>query len=204
MAEGSDAGFPDPDVAGRRRAVADLPWTCLRQIHGSRVVRVDGPGEGAGAKADAAVTTESGVALAVLTADCAPVALASPEGVVGVAHAGWKGLLAGVVEETVRAMRQLGATRVVAAIGPCIHAECYEFGADDLDRVAARLGDGVRGRSRRGLPALDLPAAVDVVLRTCDAELVATVDSCTACSTEYWSWRARQERHRQATVVWRA
>jgi YfiH family protein len=204
MAEGSDAEVPDPGVAGRRQAVVDLPWTCLRQVHGARVVRVDGPGDGAGAEADAAVTTESGVALAVLTADCAPVALASPEGVIGVAHAGWKGLLAGVVEETVRAMRQLGATRVVAARGPCIHAECYEFGADDLDRVAARLGDGVRSRSGHGLPALDLPSAVDAALRTSDAELVAAVESCTACSTEYWSWRARQDRHRQATVVWRA
>jgi len=184
--------------------VVALPWTWLRQVHGARVVRVELPGQGAGAEADAAVTTESGVALAVLTADCAPIALASPEGVIGVAHAGWRGLLAGVVEETVTVMRQLGATRVVAARGPCIHAECYEFGADDLDLIAARLGDGVRGRSRGGETALDLPAAVDAALRQCDAELVATVDSCTACSSEYWSWRARQDRHRQASVVWRA
>ena len=91
-----------------------------------------------------------GCALAVLTADCAPVALASPEGVFGVAHAGWRGLVAGVLERTVDAMRALGATEIGAVLGPCIRAECYEFGPADLDRVAARLGDGVRATTAVG------------------------------------------------------
>ena len=76
-----------------------------------------GPGEGAGEVADAAVCATPGCAIAVLTADCAPVVLDSPEGVFGVAHAGWVGLTAGVLERTVEEMRALGATESRAVLG---------------------------------------------------------------------------------------
>jgi YfiH family protein len=194
-----------PDVAARRRAVVDLPWTWLRQVHGTDVVRVTGPGDGAGTRADAAVTAAAGTALAVLTADCAPVALASPEGVIGVAHAGWRGVLAGVVEATVEEMRALGAATVHAVVGPCIHAGCYAFGAAELDAVAARLGDSVRAVTTDGRPALDLPAAVRTALSNAGVrpEHRHEVDVCTACSAGHFSWRARKEQQRQAAVVWR-
>ena len=191
------------DVAERRRAVVDLPWTWLRQVHGTEVVRVDEPGGGAGARADAAVTDRPGCALAVLTADCAPVALASPEGVIGVAHAGWRGVAAGVVEATVAEMRALGAAEVSAAIGPCIRPGCYEFGAGELDEVAARLGDGVRATTTGGRPALDLPNAVRSALARAGVDDVTDVGTCTACSPQHYSWRARKEQQRQAAVVWR-
>jgi YfiH family protein len=191
------------DVAARRRAVVDLPWTWLHQVHGAGVVRVSTPGEHAGTKADAAVTAEAGCALAVLTADCAPVALASTEGVIGVAHAGWRGAGAGVLEATVAAMRELGATDVKAVIGPCIHAECYEFGAAELDQLAGRLGDAVRAATTEGRLALDLPAAVRSALQRAGVETIDDVDVCTACSSDHYSWRARNESARQATVVWR-
>jgi YfiH family protein len=193
-----------PDVAARRRAVIDLPWTWLRQVHGARVVRVAAPGDNAGAQADAAVTAEAGCALAVLTADCAPVALASPEGVIGVAHAGWRGLVAGVLEATVAEMRALGATHIEAVLGPCIHAGCYEFGAGDLDAVAARFGDTVRATTDAGTPALDVPAAVRAALAGVGIAPagITDVDVCTACSAEHFSWRARREQQRQAVVVW--
>jgi YfiH family protein len=191
------------DVAARRRAVVDLPWTWLHQVHGAGVVRVSTPGEHAGTKADAAVTAEAGCALAVLTADCAPVALASTEGVIGVAHAGWRGAGAGVLEATVAAMRELGATDVKAVIGPCIHAECYEFGAAELDQLAGRLGDVVRAATTEGRLALDLPAAVRSALQRAGVETIDDVDVCTACSADHYSWRARNESARQATVVWR-
>ena len=192
-----------PDVAARRRAVVDLPWTWLHQVHGAGVMRVGSPGDHAGTKADAAVTAEAGCALAVLTADCAPVALASGEGVIGVAHAGWRGVAAGVIEATVAEMEALGATGIEAAIGPCIHAGCYEFGPADLDEVAARLGDGVRATTRRGTPALDLPAAVGAALARAGVERIDDAGVCTACSPDHFSWRARRETQRQATVVWR-
>jgi YfiH family protein len=192
-----------PEVAARRRAVVDLPWTWLRQVHGDGVVRVAFPGDGAGSTADASVTVLEGSALAVLVADCAPVALASPEGVVGVAHAGWNGVLAGVLQRTVKEMRALGATDVHALIGPCIGPECYEFGVDHLARFSDRFGDTVVARTARGTPALDLRQAVRAALAGQGVEDVDDVGICTACSADHYSWRARRERERQAVLVWK-
>jgi copper oxidase (laccase) domain-containing protein len=149
------------------------------------------------------VSAVPGVALAVLTADCAPVAFASPEGVIGVAHAGWRGLIAGVVGATVSAMRRLGATSIVASIGPCIHSECYAFGPADLDAMASVFGPTVRSVTSDGRVALDVPTTVRVAVERAGALLVADAGVCTACSNQHWSWRARQDRHRQATVAWR-
>ena len=193
----------DPKVTARRRAVVDRPWTWLRQTHGADVVDVRAPGDGAGARADAAVSSEAGCVLAVLAADCAPVALASPEGVIAVAHAGWMGLQAGVLERTVERMRDLGATDVRAILGPCIRAACYEFGAEHLDRLARRLGDGVRAVTSTGTPALDLAAGVRSALAASGVADVDDVERCTACDPGYFSWRARREMQRHAVVVWR-
>jgi hypothetical protein len=192
-----------PEASRRRRAVVDRPWTVLRQVHGAEVIVVERPGDALGRAGDACVSRVGGVALAVLTADCAPVAFASPEGVIGVAHAGWRGLVAGVVEETVAAMRTLGAGTVHAALGPCIRQECYAFGPADLDLAVGRLGEGVRGRTSDGSPALDIAAGVAEALRQAGAELVWDSGVCTACSRDHWSWRARGDTARQATVVWR-
>lgn len=110
----------------------------LKQVHGARVVPVTTPWpEGAGAEADALVTATPGLALGVITADCAPVLFADPAGVIGAAHAGWRGAVAGVLEATLDAMRALGATRVAAVIGPCIGAASYEVGPDLRDAVLA-------------------------------------------------------------------
>ena len=195
---------PTDVLRARRRAVADghARWTWLRQVHGSTVVRVTSPGEHAGHEADAAVTTVSGAPLAVRTADCAGVALVAPAGVIGVAHAGWRGLAAGVLEATVDAMRDLGAQDIEAAVGPLIHPECYEFGADDLDAVAARLGERVRGRTEDGEPALDLPGGVQTVLRRLGVELPAGTGPCTAHDDRWFSHRARRDPERQAVVAW--
>ena len=191
------------EVEARRRTVVDLPWTWLRQVHGSRVVRVTAPGDCAGEVADAAVCTTAGAAVAVLTADCAPVVLDSPEGVFAVAHGGWVGLTNGVLERTVEEMRALGATEIAAVLGPCIRVECYEFGPDDLDRVASRLGDTVRGCTPSGAPALDMAAAVREALGRAGIDRLHDVGVCTACSPDHYSWRSRGEQQRQATVVWR-
>ncbi len=153
---------------------------------------------------DALVSAGTADRLTMVTADCAAIALGSDEGVFAAVHAGWRGLLAGVVEATAATMRTLGATAVRGAVGPTIHAECYEFGPADLDTVAARLGDGVRGRTASGRPALDLPAAVGVALDRAGIEPVPGVDACTACSGSYYSHRARGDTPRQALVVWSA
>jgi YfiH family protein len=183
---------------GDMRKAPDPAWTVLQQVHGADVVVVDAPGACTGAAADAAVTAVPGARLAILTADCAPVALASPEGVVAAVHAGWRGLHAGVVEAAAARMRELGATRIEAALGPCIHAECYEF-AD----VADWFDDEVRGTTASGTPALDVPAAVRAALRRADVEPAHDEDACTACRGDrYFSHRARGEVERQAMVVW--
>src|SRR4051794_15643564 len=128
------------DVEQRRRAVVDRPWSWVRQVHGVHVVLVDEPGGGAGEKGDALVTSAPGTALAILTADCAPVAMCGDNGSIAAVHAGWRGLVGGVIEAAAEALRASGADGVVAALGPCIHAECYQFSPADLDAVAARLG----------------------------------------------------------------
>jgi polyphenol oxidase len=193
----------DPAVAARRRAVCDLPWSWLRQVHGARVVAVDEPGAGAGEAADASVTAAGGAALAVLTADCAPVAIVAAEGIAAVAHAGWRGLTAGVLERTAEAVREAGGTELRAALGPCIHVECYEFGGDEMQAVVDRLGVGVRGVTVDGRMALDLPAGVRTALHEAGIDDVDDVDVCTSCSADHWSHRARGDTARQALVLWK-
>ncbi len=154
------------------------------------------PGEHAGVEADAAFTTRSGCTLAVRTADCVPVVLIG-DGAVGVVHAGWRGLAAGVIEATAAAMGGVAE----AHVGPHIRRGCYEFGTSDLDTVAAALGDRVRATTTWGTPALDLTAGVRAAL---DGTAVHDPGACTACSDVYFSWRARKEHERFATIAWLA
>jgi hypothetical protein len=118
------------------------------QVHGIDVARVETPWEpGAGPRADAMVTDRPGLALGIITADCAPVLFADAEaGIAGAAHAGWRGAVAGIIEATIAAMISLGARshRIVAAIGPCIGRESYEVAADLRDAVLANGQGGAR------------------------------------------------------------
>jgi len=196
--------------------VREVHW--LDQVHGSTVVVTAAgtaspplpgkPRRGVGSlwagSGDALVSTGPVVAVAVLTADCAAIALGSREGVFAAVHAGWRGLVGGVVEAAVGAMRGLGATDVVGALGPCIHPGCYEFSEDDLATVAGLYGGRVRGRTRAGRPALDVPAAVSAALAAGGAAEAPGINACTACAGGYFSHRARSERGRQALIVWSA
>jgi hypothetical protein len=111
--------------------------------------------------------------------------------------------MAGVVGATVGAMRALGATRVVAGLGPCIWPHAYRFSEGDLAGLVSVFGPAVRSADADGYPALDLPAAVAVALDRAEATLEASSGICTHCSDDHWSWRARRDQGRQATVVWR-
>ena len=142
-----------------------------------------------------------GSVLAVQGADCAPVALYSPEGVVGLAHAGWRGIEAGVLEATVALMRSHGAGEVAALIGPHIGPSCYEFGLSDLRRLERVLGFEVATTDRAGRPALDVSRAISGVLGRIGVRLDHDVDRCTASSSWYWSHRAAGDRCRQAGLV---
>jgi YfiH family protein len=107
-------------------------------------------------QADALVTRRPGLALGIVTADCAPVLFADAEaGVIGAAHAGWRGAVAGVLEATLEAMAALGATRITAAVGPCIRQPSYEVAADLRDAVLAR--ETIAARSPRETVAARSP-----------------------------------------------
>ncbi len=117
--------------------VAPAALSSVYQVHSPDVVTVSAPTTGTPPRADALVTKTPGLALTILTADCQPVLFSDPEaGVIGAAHAGWKGALEGVLENTVAAMCALGATRdgIRAVIGPCISQRNYEVGPEFLDR----------------------------------------------------------------------
>ena len=144
-----------------RRAGLSNPsgWQFLDQVHGGEVVEVDRPNkEMAVRSGDAAVTATAGQVLAVLTADCAPVVIVG-DSAFAVVHAGWKGLLAGVVANSVNTLRSRGVNIRQAVLGPCIHPINYEFGLDDLKLLAKTLGNEVIGTTSSGAPALDLPSA---------------------------------------------
>ena len=137
----------------------------LNQVHSADVLVVDEPFEGR-PRADAMVTATPGLALGVLTADCQPVLFADAEaGVIGAAHAGWRGAKDGVLEATVAAMVSLGARReaIVAVIGPTISQAAYEVGDEfveafiDEDHDNARFfAGGPNGRAMFDLPAFGL------------------------------------------------
>ena len=117
----------------------------VHQVHSPDAVFVAAPWESERPHADALVTTTPGLALSILTADCAPVLFADAEaGVIGAAHAGWKGALAGVLENCVALMRKHGARDIAAAIGPCIHRASYEVGPE----FVARFGEAEAANAR--------------------------------------------------------
>ncbi len=154
-------------------------------------------------EADALVCDRPAVAVGVLTADCAPIALGSPQGVFAAVHAGWRGLVAGVIEAAVGSMRDLGAAEVSAVLGACIHPCCYEFSHTDLMAAEKAFGAGLAATSRNGRPALDLPRGVEVALARAGATLVGAESDCSCCAEGWFSYRARRDSFRQGVLVWR-
>lgn len=165
---GLNCGIGSADAAeavatNRARVAAAMegPLRGVHQVHSAEVVTVDGPLPEPRPKADAMVTNVPGEVLTILTADCQPVLFHSSDGVIGAAHAGWKGAQAGVLEATVAAMEALGARpgTIRAAIGPTISQRAYEVGSEffetfaDDDPEAARFF--VNGTGDRYL--FDLP-----------------------------------------------
>lgn len=190
-----------------RRSLADRlglgpdGWWFLDQVHGDVVVTADGPASGPPPAADAVVTARRGVPLVVLTADCAPLAIAD-DTAVGAVHAGWRGLVAGVVERAVERLRAVGSGEVRAVLGPCIRPAAYEFGRADLDVVVDRLGPTVEGRTAAGTPALDLAAGVRAALLSCGVTSFTDTGVCTAGDAGHFSHRRDGRTGRQALVAW--
>lgn len=144
-----------------------------KQIHSAKVVEVKTPWAWQDRpEADGLVTKEKGITLGVLTADCAPVLfMDNKAGVIGAAHAGWKGALAGVLEETIAAMQRLGSARknIIVVIGPCIQQNSYEVGAEFKDAFLKQAAENdvfFRLSSKQGHFLFDLPAYALARLRT--------------------------------------
>jgi YfiH family protein len=191
----------DSDPVGlrsRRASVMDGEWAVVRQVHSATVVDAD---PNSTPDADGLVTATPGQPIAVQGADCAPIAFITDGGPIAVAHAGWRGIAGGIVSTTVEELERAGAITTRAIVGPVIGPECYAFGEDDLDRVAAALGDDVRGSTSDGAPALDLRAAITSAFAAVDVYDVQFVAGCTACGTAGFSHRARSDTGRHALAA---
>lgn len=207
-------GDDEQAVARNRAAVlatvglAPDALALMDQVHGADVARVDGarPATSTAPRADALVTTRPGLALAVLVADCVPVVLADDAaGVLGVAHAGRRGVALGVVGATVEAMVEAGATRdgLRAVVGPAVCPSCYEVPADLHDDVV-RVVPAAAAVSRSGTPALHLRRAVVAQLDDAGVRDVDAVGGCTVEDASLFSYRRDGRTGRFAMLAWLA
>lgn len=205
----------DPSTVARNRAEVSEElgiandWVEVEQVHGCDTVVVsDRRASGVVAQADAIVCTVPEVPVAVFTADCVPIVLiAQGSNAFAVVHAGWRGLLAGVVERAVWSLSRVGS--VAAAIaGPSIGRCCYTVGADLLEKFEARFGSSVLDRTARrlDLSAAALQAVEEAAKQsTGQVPLVLDLGPCTACSEQLFSYRRQQGMcGRQGTLVWRS
>jgi YfiH family protein len=172
----------------------------LYQKHSAVAVIVDKPwGDGKAPEADAMVTSKRGLALGVLTADCAPVLFCDGQArVIGAAHAGWRGALSGIVEATVEAMIKLGAKpeRIRAVIGPAISQKAYEVGADYKERFLLEEPPSESffiTDEGSGEPHFDLPGYVADRLGRAGVGAIDDLGFCTYCDeTRLFSYRRSQ------------
>jgi hypothetical protein len=183
----------------RLRARVGMPLAMIRQVHGAEVRRITAPPDPARplAEVDGQATALHGVAPIVLVADCLPIALAG-DGAAAILHAGWRGLAGGIVDQGVRAVRELGAAGPLeAVIGPGAGACCYEVGEEVHGRFAEY---GPRARSGRNL---DLKAIARTQLERAGVQRVTDLELCTICGRDFFSHRRdRGTTGRQAGVVW--
>jgi YfiH family protein len=180
-----------------RLGVAPERFLTAYQIHSPEVVVAETPWPANDRpRADAIVTRVPGLAIGISTADCGPVLLADAQArVIGAAHAGWRGALTGVIEQTVAAMEKLGAERkrIVAAAGPMIRQPSYEVGQDLVDRFVAVDPNSVRffkPAKRTGHAMFDLAGYVVSRLRRSEVAEIEDLGHCTyADATQFYSYR---------------
>lgn len=178
----------------------------MNQVHGSDVVLVEQPWKADVElpRVDGVVTTQCSLALAVLTADCAPVLLADTEaGVIGAAHAGRPGLVAGVVQRTVTAMIAAGASaeNVSARLGPSVCGSCYEV-PDSMREAVSTKVPAAYSTTRWGTPAVDVAAGVRAQLWELGVTDVTDPLVCTIESEDHFSYRRDRVTGRLGSYVW--
>ena len=180
----------------------------MSQVHGTRVLRLTAGIDHGRPEADAAITTEPGLACTVMVADCMPVLFAAPDGRgVGAAHAGWRGLAAGVLEATIASLCEAsgcGPDRLQAWLGPCIGPRQFEVGADVRDALGGGLHFKPRPRPDGALRWLaDLPSLARERLRAAGLAQVSGGDGCTVeDASRFFSFRRDGITGRMAAAVW--
>ncbi len=188
-------GDPRRDDGARRVWSESLEvspmWAWANQVHGARVATATAPG--LLGEADALVATASDLPVAVATADCVPIVIEGDHAV-AVVHAGWRGIVAGVVESAIEGLNASGSPPRRAAVGPAIQACCYEVGED-----VAREFPEHRATTSWGTASVDLTAAV--------ADRLAPLDiwrstACTMSSEGFHSYRRDGSNERQVAVGW--
>ena len=169
----------------------------MTQVHGNRVVVIEEVTD-EDPTADALVTGIPGISLAVQVADCIPLLLHSGESVAAV-HVGRKGLVNGVALAALETMRDMGSSEITAIIGPSICGNCYEVSQEIYDEVTA-LHPAAASRTALGTPALDLPAALRVLL---ESQSIAFIDEsrCTRENDDLYSYRRDGVTGRQAGII---
>ncbi len=188
-------------VAGHLPGGAPTDLAAARQIHSANVLpaRAGACGEG-----DALWTDRAGLALSVITADCVPVVLAGPGGIAAV-HAGWRGLVNGVIPATLRALPG-PLSEWTAWIGPAIGACCYEVGEEVAEQVVAASDPAVAVPGPSGKPHLDLQAVARWQLKNAGVGEVVSLACCTRCDEEKLSSYRREGKGagRNIAFIWRA
>jgi YfiH family protein len=192
---------PSNVMENRRRMAAQLgvdPQRLLTayQIHSPEVAVATGPWDtGSRPRADAIVTDKENLAIGVTAADCGPVLFVDPRArVIGAAHAGWKGALSGVLENTLKAMEQLGADRVgiVAAIGPLIRQPSYEVGTEFVERFVEADADNARfftPASRQNHAMFDLAGFIRMRLENAGVLMIDDIGIDTCSDDRFFSYR---------------
>ena len=200
-----------PHVAGRREELTALAPDGLgcawaKQVHSAKVLIATEPGRAG--EGDALLTRTTGLALSVVTADCVPILISAGDSIAAV-HAGWRGIVAGVVAATARRFIELGApdpATWTAWLGPAIGGCCYEVGSEVADRVAAAsTPDAVLAWPGTTKPHLDLARAVLAQLTDSGVTDLHPLVSCTRCDKErLWSYRRDgTAAGRNVGMIWR-
>lgn len=204
MLAGDDPQSVAENRARLRRLLPQEPkW--LKQVHGTRVVDADDLG--IAPEADAAIARRAGTVCAVMIADCLPVLLSDRAGtVVAVAHAGWRGLSGGVIENTVDAMRHAGAGELLAYLGPAIGPQAFEVGADVRDAFLRRGPDAAQAFASRGAGKwlADLFMLARQALARAGVTAVHGGGLCTHSDpARFFSYRRDRITGRMAALIWR-
>jgi YfiH family protein len=199
-----DLGVPGDRAALRPEFPSEPRW--MKQVHGAAVADLDTANHSAPPTADAAVTRMPGRVAVVLVADCMPVFLSDTEGTrVGIAHAGWRGMAAGVIENTVRAM-DVDPARVIAWMGPAIGPEAFEVGEEVLEaftRADAKAREAFRP-GRPGKHFADLYALARQRLASAGVARISGGGFCTFNdAARFFSYRRGGERGRMGAFIWR-